>query len=304
MSDKKRPFYKPGWYPDLSNEEYHGSFGYGSTTLKILNEKTKAHLDYQQRQPPKMTDALVKGQLLHTMVLEPHLVEKEFIILPEFNLRTKAGKQEKLLFEDKHQGKIFVTKAQFNNALYMSRSIFDHPVIGQWFNDDIKRFVEQSVYYWYQSEDWDDKNDYKTMFKVRPDLVFEGMPVIFDLKSTRDASFSKFMRQAKQLGYHMSAAMYMDGATRCEEFKDEVGVMAFTDFCWIVVENEPPYCATYYEASKEDIQEGRAMYHALARKMELYNRSEWKGYGAQDTNGLITPEGRKSEIPKGRHDIV
>ena len=42
----KRPFIEAGWYRDLSNEAYHGSFGYSSSGLKILIEHTPAHLVY------------------------------------------------------------------------------------------------------------------------------------------------------------------------------------------------------------------------------------------------------------------
>jgi hypothetical protein len=300
----KRPFYKPGYYPDLSNEEYHGSFGYGSTTLKILNDRTKAHMDYQRAHPKPMTDALLKGQLVHSMVLEPHKVEDEFAILPDVNRRTKEGKARIFAFEENNQGKLFVTKEQYNTATYMAKSIKEHPVMGMWFNGNIPGFAEQSIYYWYKSEDWDERNDYKTMLKVRPDWVLEGHPVIFDIKTTRDAAFSAFMKQARSLGYHMSAAMYLDGCNRNQDFLDKACVMAFTSFVWVVVENEPPYCATYYELGPEDRQEGQAIYHQLVRKLDRYNRSEWKGYGEQDKDGFITPEGRVSDMPRWGNSIV
>jgi len=306
MSDEqnKRTFYKPGYYPDLSNDEYHGSFGYGSTTIKILAEKTKAHMDYEMAHPQPMTDALLKGQLLHTMVLEPHKIEEEFAILPDVNRRTKDGKARILAFEEGNKGKLFVTKEQHNTALYMARSIKEHPVMGSWFDGSMHGLAEQSIYYWYKSEDWDEKNDYKTMFKVRPDYVLEGHSAIFDLKSTRDASFTGFMKQAKQLKYHMSAAMYLHGCSQNQDFLDRVGTLAFDRFVWVVVENEPPYCATYYEIGPEDLAEGREIYHRLVRKLDRYNRSDWKGYGEQDENGFITPDGRVSEMPRWGQNIV
>lgn len=300
----KRPFYKPGHYSDITNDDYHKSFGYGSTTIKILNEKTKAHMDFQRSNPKPMTEALLKGQLVHCMILEPHKVDDEFVILPEINRRTNAGKALYQEFTDKNQGKMFVTKDQYNQCLQMAKSVREHPIMKIWFDGEIKGFAEQSIYQWYRSEDWDEKNDYKTMLKVRPDYVLEGHPILFDVKTTRDASFTGFMKQAKSLLYHMSAAMYLDNCNKCKEFLEKMGVFAFTKFVWIVVENEPPYCATYYEIGEEDLREGRIIYHNLVRRLDKYSRSDWNGYGEQDENGFITPDGRVSDMPRWGNNIV
>lgn len=313
-----RPFYEPGYYPDLSNDEYHGSFGYGSTTLKTLSSKTMEHLEYERSQPDKDTDATKKGQLLHSMILEPHKVETEFLVRPEglskpsdrirYAKKPSAESKRKIAawedFEEELGNRIDITHEAYQHCDSMSDSVRNHPIMGSWFDGSISGMSEQSIYYWYRSEDWDEKNDYKTMLKVRPDWVLKGHNVIFDVKTARDASFSGFMKQAKQLNYHMSAAMYLDGCNRNRDFLDAVGVIAFIKFVWVVVENEPPYCSTFYEISQEDLEEGRHMYHKLVRKLDRYNRSDWKGYGDADQDGFITPEGRLSDLPKWGNNIV
>ena len=321
MSENKtneRPFFKPGYYPDMPNEDYHGSFGYGSTTIKILSEKTKSHMDYERNNQKKMTEPLIKGQLLHAMVLEPHNIDKEFAIRPpeikkptsaQLNAKKpSAATIDQIIAWDKWQkdlgDRIEVNAEQLEHCTSMAESIKNHPVMGAWFDESMEGMAEQSIFYWYNSEAWDDNNDYRLMFKVRPDWVIPGHPVLFDIKTTRDASFTNFMRSAHSMMYHMSAAMYLDGSNRNKEFLDKCGVLAFNKFVWVVVENVPPYEATYYEASKDDIEEGRQLYHRLARKLDLYNRSEWKGYGERGDDGLITPAGRESELPKYGYNIV
>lgn len=318
LSRHKRPFYEAGWYPDLSNDEYHGSFGIGSTTLKTLADKTKAHLDYQQAHPKPPNDSMLKGSLVHSMVLEPHLTDQEYavrpsdVIKPGANiLNAKNPSAQSLEKIERWNDWLLslgnreeVPEDMFLQAQRMAESVREHPVMSSWFDGKINGFAEQSVYYWYKSEDWDEKDDYKTMFKVRPDWLLEGVPVIFDLKTARDASYSGFMKQVRDLKYHMSAAMYLDGCNRNKELLEHIGVFAFTKFVWCVVENEPPFCATYYECSEEDLAEGRSLYHRLARKLNQYQRSEWQGYGELDENGLITPEGRVSDLPKWPYNIV
>ncbi len=47
--------------------------------------------------------------------------------------------------------------------------------------------------------------------RVRPDYYREDIGVVFALKSTADAGFEAFRRDIFRYGYHISAAMYLDG---------------------------------------------------------------------------------------------
>jgi exodeoxyribonuclease VIII len=314
----QRKRFDAGWYPNMSNEDYHSSSGYSSSTLKVLMDKSMAHLNYQQGIQSVPTDAKNKGSLLHAMVLEPHVVDQEFMIRPEGLARPSsrilnaanpsAASQEKidawLAFEAERGDRLDITQEQHDHCRRMADSLLTHPIISKWFDPGMGGLAEQSVYYWYRGEDWEEKPRYKLMMKVRPDWILPGHNVLFDLKSTRDASFTAFMKQARNLGYHISAAMYLDGVNSNKEFLDHCGVNLFTKFVWVVVENEPPYAATYYEISKKDFQEGRQVYHTLARRLDTYTKSEWKGYGSTDENGLITPDGRVSDMPRWGYPIA
>jgi len=307
---KKRPMYKAGWHQNLSNDEYHGSSGYSSSLLKILTEKTMAHLLYKQSQPNEYTEATLKGQALHTLTLEPHLFDSEFAVRPEglkkptsaqINAAKPSPKSQQQMNEwsawlDELGDRTEITEEMRTHALAMSKKVREHPKIAGFMDEKMKALVEQSVYYWYNPEDWDQKDDYRIMCKVRPDLVIPGHPIIFDLKSTRDASFTEFMRQAKKLGYHISAAMYLDGLNRCKPFLKHCGVTKFEKFVWICVENTPPFEVAIYEIRKEDLDLGASLYHKAVRRMQEYNVSDWKGYG--EFNGTeVDPCIRMSEFP-------
>lgn len=302
---RERPFFSPGWYRDLSNEEYHGSFGYGSTTLKKLHEMPLAKLEYQQRNPSPPSEAMNLGTAVHTLVLEPEKAEEEIAVLPNIDRRTNAGKAAYADFMAENDGKIILTEAKYEQAQAMAESVLEHPQIGQWFEKKMGGMAEQSIYYWYNPEDWDDQNDYRIMCKVRPDWVLPGHPVIFDLKTTTDASFSKFGKKIKDLDYHMSAAMYLDGCNRDADFKKACGVMAFTTFIWVVVESEKPHLSTSYKLTPDKREAGQIRYHQACRKLHDYKRSSWKGYGDPDPiTGEILPVTRDIDFNANFNNIV
>ena len=296
----KRPYLAPGWYRDLSSEDYHKSFGYGSTTLKMLHEMPYSKMEYRRRHPPEPSAAMQLGSAVHVLALEPHKAEQEIAVMPLLNLRTNAGKAAKAEFLAANAGKLILTDQQYAQAEAMATSLREHPQVGLYLEQGV---AEQSIYYWYNPEDWDDERDYRIMCKVRPDWIIPGHHVVFDLKTTKNAAYSEFMRNARKLGYHMSGAMYLDGANRCKEFKKFAGVARFEQFVWICVENEPPYEVASYELSGQDYEEGLQLYHTAVRRLWEYQKSTWKGYGEFDGNE-IQPITRLSDMPRWGHNIV
>lgn len=299
----------PGYYPDLSNDDYHNSYGYSSTSLKVLSEKTKFHMDFERDNPSlEEKDCMVKGRLLHSMVMEPDITSTEFALRPEglkkptsatikAKSRTKSSQEnyDKWLEWKKDLGqRTEVTNAQLEVCANMTRSIRNHPILGNWFDGSIEGMAEQSVFY--KKEDM--------LLKVRSDWILKGHPVLFDIKSTKDASFTEFMKQAKKLGYDISAAMYLDGCNSNQELLDAAKVERFEKFVWVVVENTAPFCSTYYELSKEDLEIGAAIYRNLVNKLVRYKKSDWTGYGEINEQGQVTPDGRVSILPKYGKKIV
>lgn len=130
----ERPFYDPGWYCDLSNEEYHGSFGTSSSQLKTLVSRPPAAFAHSLTTESAQTENMKLGTLVHTLILEPEKFEDEyfvddgtapraptgmaadivmavaaegaaawqrFVTEPAMNKRTKAGKEEFAAFQAK-----------------------------------------------------------------------------------------------------------------------------------------------------------------------------------------------------------
>lgn len=272
----ERILFEPGWYKDIPNEVYHKSGGVSSTRLKILLEQTGAHFDYARKNPKEPSAAMHIGSATHTLVLQPSLFNAEFAISPEgLNLRTNAGKEQLAIFMDSNEGKTILTADQFDQAKTMADRILAHPIASILLEDIIP---ESSVYWWYRSMDTDDKTRYREMVKVRPDAISKSHPVILDIKTTRDASFSGFSKIINDLHYHVSAAMYLEGINQCKPLLEETGFMCYLKFIFICVENFAPYEVAVYELSDEFLQVGKIKYRNAMERLAAARSENWPGY--------------------------
>lgn len=272
---RERPFIEPGWYRDLSNEEYHGSYGTSSSQLKTLTEKTPAHLAHGMATPTGPSDAMMLGTAVHTLVLEPGKFENDIAVAPVLNLRTKAGREARDTFELENAGKTVITEAQFDQARAMADSVLAHPMAAVLLQDCV---VESSIYWWYRSMDPDDDSRYKEMLKVRPDAICRAHPVVIDLKSAIDGSFTGFSKSINNFYYHLSAAMYLEGVNQCKPLLEAMGHFAYPKFVHIVVENREPYLTSVYELSEQYLEIGKVLYRRNLQVLRHARENDWPGY--------------------------
>lgn len=275
---RNRPFIEPGWYRELSNDDYHGSFGFSSSQVKTLVEQTPAHLRHGMGQSKAETDNMLLGTLVHTLVLEPQGFASEFVVAPEgINKRTKAGREEWAAFEDAAAKSCLrvITQSMLDKASAMAASVLSHPTASILLSDVIP---ESSVYWWYESMDPDDYDDYSLMLKVRPDAISQAHPVIIDLKSTADGSISGFQRAIQNFHYDLSAAMYLEGVNQCKGMLKEIGYLAYTKFVFVCVENFAPYLVSVYEISPEYLELGKLKYRRALRVLQHGIQNDWPGF--------------------------
>lgn len=314
----EKPMFEAGYYSDMSNEDYHGSHGISSSALKLATSNTQSHIWYAQNNPIQPTESIRLGTIVHSLLLEPDSFEDEYIVMPKglskpsiriLNAKKPSAEsvrqiQAWMQWQEEAGDKEQITEEQHKIALIMRDKALNHPIVKDWFDKCMGGLAEQTVFYWYKPEHIDTENEIKMMCKVRPDWILPGHDVIFDLKTSLCAGFTKFMKQCHKLMYHMSAAMYLEGCNSNKEFLDKCGVWQFNKFVWVVIENLPPYECTYYECSVEDLLRGKSLYHSLVRRLHKFQESEWKGYGETNELGLIGPEGRVSQIPDYGYDIA
>jgi len=180
--------------PDLIEHINLTLGGISGSNLTLLAESNK-HLDNKHLFNLGDSPALLFGTLLHTFVLEPREIEKNYVVLPEYNLRTNEGKQKKKDFEAANLGKIVVDASDFEKAKNMARNVMS--VCGGIIESGIK---ERSLFV--------DING--LILKSRLDCDVENVGDDYDLKSitlgTKDFSNSTIEQHIKKFNYHRSAA--------------------------------------------------------------------------------------------------
>jgi exodeoxyribonuclease VIII len=278
-----RPRYEPGWHQGMSNPDYHGSSGVSSTMLKKLLTRTPAHIEFERRHPKESTASLALGTAFHTLVLEPEKFNSEVAVMPEISGRGAPAARAEFVLANRD--KAVITPDQLITAQAMAESVANHHEAALLLENTIN---ESSIYWWYHSRDPDDDTEYRQMHKVRPDALGIAHPVCIDLKSARDATEEGFCRSIIDYGYHVSAAMYLEGINQCDDALNEMGVFACINFVFIVVEPVPPYVVGVYELSKEGVELGKAMYRKAAY---AYKK-------AKDNNWPALPGVRQIELPQ------
>ncbi|EEN9966362.1 exonuclease VIII [Salmonella enterica subsp. enterica] len=193
---------KPGIYFDITNEAYHAGPGVSKSQLDDI-AVCPALYQWRKAAPvdTEKTKALDMGTALHCRLLEPDEFKKRFIIAPEFNRRTTAGKEEEKAFLENcaNSGKTVMTAEEGRKLELMYGSVMAHPGCRALLEAEGK--TESSIY-WTDTETGE-------LCRIRPDKFLANSPLILDVKKVAD--MSRFSRHVEEFRYHVQAAMYCEG---------------------------------------------------------------------------------------------
>ncbi|EET4701708.1 exodeoxyribonuclease VIII, partial [Escherichia coli] len=125
---------EPGIYYGISNENYHAGPGVSKSQLDDIADTPALYL-WRKNAPvdTTKTKTLDLGTAFHCRVLEPEEFSNRFIVAPEFNRRTNAGKEEEkaFLMECASTGKTVITAEEGRKIELMYQSVMALP-LGQW----------------------------------------------------------------------------------------------------------------------------------------------------------------------------
>ncbi|EKA6606619.1 PD-(D/E)XK nuclease-like domain-containing protein, partial [Salmonella enterica] len=117
---------QPGIYYDIPNEAYHAGPGVSKSQLDDIADTPAIYL-WRKNAPvdTEKTKSLDTGTAFHCRVLEPDEFSKRFIIAPEFNRRTSAGKEEEETFleECARTGRTVLTAEEGRKIELMYQSV-------------------------------------------------------------------------------------------------------------------------------------------------------------------------------------
>ncbi|EBP4367615.1 exonuclease VIII [Salmonella enterica] len=193
---------KPGIYFDITNEAYHAGPGVSKSQLDDI-AVCPAFYQWRKAAPvdTEKTKALDMGTALHCRLLEPDEFKNRFIIVPEFNRRITAGKEEEKAFLENcaNSGKTVMTAEDGRKLELMYGSVMAHPGCRALLEAEGK--TESSIY-WTDTETGE-------LCRIRPDKFLTNSPLILDVKKVTD--MSRFARHVEEFRYHVQAAMYCEG---------------------------------------------------------------------------------------------
>lgn len=260
-----------------TNAEYHG-YREAISKSRLANMSVcPAYFKWCEDNPTPPSDDMVLGSAFHKIVLEPETFDKEFIVKPNYDRRTKDGKLKYAEMLLKLEGKTVITQEQYDTICGMRDSIMYNPYARKLINGNI----EQSMYF------TDDLT--KVECKCRPDVwrKVADRVVITDLKSAKSVMPNDFMRDCVKYHYDLQTAMYRDGASKVLGVpKDNI------DFVFIAVEKKPPYLLNIMQADTYVIQKGEADFREyIGTYKECLETQNWYSFNGKDNiiNNLSLP---------------
>lgn len=248
----------------LTNAEYHARPEVSKSGLDLVH-RSPLHFWNRYLNPNRVveppTPAMVLGSALHTRVLEPHLFDDEYVVAPQCDRRTKEGKMIWADFEQEAAGKTLLKAEDALQINAMAEAVRRHPAARVLLNKSGK--AEQSYF-------WTD-DDSGIECKCRPDFHTDDRRIIIDVKTTEDASPSKFLRSSVlQWRYHVQAAFYMQGVPEAEVF------------LFAVVEKKPPFAVAVYSLPAKLLERGLEEAKADLRTIaECRATDKWPSYSEE-----------------------
>ena len=236
----------------ITDTEYSAIDAVRSSQISAADKRSWYHAS----QPRADNPAFRVGRAIHCAILEPLTFSDRFVVMPEFDARTKAGKavRDEWLIKSEmvHHDVDTLTAAEHEMVMRLSNIITDHDEAQDHLWPAIEAGqVEQSVI-------WDDPTGVRC--KARLDAWHTD--TIADVKSTSDASPEAFDRAVRDYRYHISAAHYRTGAA---DLIDPLGEYERIRFVLIAVEKTAQSCdeVAIYDLSEHYLQIGGAVRHRL-----------------------------------------
>lgn len=257
----------------MTEQEYRAAGGINKSTLWEMR-KSPAHYKWLLDHPAEDTPALHFGRALHSAVLTPTAFKRDFRIAPDFDKRTKAGREaymawkeglpdgtEELSIEDARTIREMVKALRHDQGAMKL----------------LKGTRREKPLFWIDKETG-------LKCKCRIDAISSSAAI--DLKTTTDASGRAFRRDAISYGYHVQAAHYLDGT--------EAVTGNRPDWYFIAIEKKAPFVIHIFRASEQFIEYGDFVRRELLEAVKRCTESGiWEGYS---TDNLDAPEWALDEV--------
>lgn len=246
----------------MTEKEYRAHPAISRSELWRMNESPEKFKWFKDH-PPAPTEALLFGQVIHKLLLDPETFEEQFSIGPDVSKRTKDGKKEWDRFKALVGDRTAVDPEDYLLALAMVEKCRRNEEVMKLLNG-----VHEQVFFWTDELTGE-------ACKCRVDCLTEidGEPVIVDYKTASNADTFHFVRDIYKYGYHFQSAMYGEGV------RINLGLGKLPRFIFIAQEKKPPFAINRIELPEDVIQLG---YDKFREFIGIYHDCKqadwWYGY--------------------------
>jgi hypothetical protein len=280
LSQPQPTGFRPGFLT-IPAALYHSIDAVSQSRLKLL-AKSPAHLRWELDHPTPPTDAMKRGTLVHTAVLEPEAFYRCYCTVPDSlaeGITTADGKPAKSPkatteykqrladFARANSGKEFVDAEDWDMAVAVGETLRLHRDAGVFISEAADTELTGL---------WRDEET-GLLCKMRVDADCPDLDTIFDIKTTTDASRAAFERTIFNFRYYWQAAMYLEGMAALGKPRSTYAIIA--------VETEPPYGCMVYNLKSSVIDLARKEIRPLMRLYKACQQQNvWPSYpaGVQD----------------------
>lgn len=254
----------PDGVHDIDNDTYHSNSAISRSALwKYRVSPHHYWYEYKHKpyEPKPMTPALLVGELVHTMALEPHEVKTRYALAPNVDKRYKEGKAKWAEFQETVGTSTIVTCDQYDAAKEMADWLMRDDIFPKLVEGAL---IEKSIFFTHEPTG--------LQCKVRPDAWCGN--IVTDLKTTADARYRNFQQSAFKYGYFLQAGMIHQALKSLD--------IEMEQFVFACVENSEPFGVATFILDDEAIDYGVSMFNDLMFKIaKSIETDTWDGYGLQ-----------------------
>jgi hypothetical protein len=268
---------QPGVYHDITAKEYHALTDIVSNSYlgKLAKVPACAKL------PQEETVAMRFGRAFHSYVLEGlAALSDDFAIVDSLPTKPNKRSTQKTIdayteWQESLNGKQAISLEDFTAVQQMRNAVMNHPFASHLLDDGIS----ETTIIWRDEETG-------LLCKVRPDRIPSGNKgVIWDLKSTSNASRNAFLNDCIKYGYAREGAMYLEGFSRA------MGAL-YDDliFALVAVEKEDPFRVEVYTIEVDLLEYGYGEFHRLLQIEKVCRDNNfWPHYQNPGSGSLFKP---------------
>jgi exodeoxyribonuclease VIII len=249
----------------LTNENYHQDKTHISASgLKQIAKSPRhywnRYLNDKYKEEP--TAAMLFGNVVHTLMLEPKEFELRYAVAPDVNKTTKDGKAAYTAFTEANIGKEFISSKDFATATAMIEQAKLNPIV-----TDLLDLSEKEAMHTFEIMG--------VQCKMKADAINVIDGCIIDIKTCTDASPIGFGKACWNENYLLQAAFYLYGYYLATGNN-------LKRFIFIAMEKTAPFITAVYELTAEQIELGRTQYLAALQTYKNCKAADkWHAYGGE-----------------------